>query len=237
MQIKAVWFFNRYSAANLHTLGRSLVFDFSRTCAFALAFVLGTVTVMPIAVAKDAGDFVVRLRGIAVQTDTDGSTDVLGGRAYTSDDHVPELDFTYFFTPNIAAELILATTKHSVQVRDSTAGDLALGTVRLIPPVLTLQYHFMPKNDWSPYLGIGVNYTFADRESTGSSVTSVKYSDELGYALQAGIDYRLNDKWSLNADVKKVFVHTDIRVNGGTIRADDTDLDPLILGIGVGYKF
>ena len=69
MQIKAVWFFNRYSAANLHTLGRSLVFDFSRTCAFALAFVLGTVTVMPIAVAKDAGDFVVRLRGIAVQTD------------------------------------------------------------------------------------------------------------------------------------------------------------------------
>ncbi len=150
---------------------------------------------------------------------------------------MPELDFTYFFTANIAAELILATTKHSVEVRNSTAGDLALGTVRLVPPVLTLQYHFLPKAKWSPYLGAGVNYVFAEKESTGSSVASVKYSNEFGYALQAGVDYRLDDKWSLNLDIKKVFVHTDIRVNGGTIRADDTDLDPLIIGIGIGYKF
>ncbi|MFP6706768.1 MAG: hypothetical protein VCE75_12205 [Alphaproteobacteria bacterium] len=46
--------------------------------------------------AKDAGDIVVRLRGIGVLTDTSGTTDLLGGDAVAADDHVPELDFTYF---------------------------------------------------------------------------------------------------------------------------------------------
>ena len=192
----------------------------------SLALILMIIATATATNAKDAGDIVVRLRGIGVLTDTSGTTDLLGGDAVTSDEHVPELDFTYFFTPNIAAELILATTKHSVEVRNSSAGNLSLGTVRLVPPVLTLQYHFMPKSRWSPYLGAGVNYTLAERESTGSSVASVKYSSEIGYALQAGIDYQISGKWSVNADIKKVFVHTDIRVNGGTTRADDTDLDP-----------
>ena len=103
----------------------------------AAAAILAAV-VVPAAAAKDAGDLVVRLRGIGFLTDTNGTTDVLGGGARTSDAYVPELDFTYFFTKNIAAELVLATTKHTVEIKDSTAGDLDIGTVRLIPPVLTV---------------------------------------------------------------------------------------------------
>lgn len=85
----------------------------------------GVVMGAPIAeaYAKEAGDFKVRLRGLAFVTDTDGTTDALGGDATTTNDYVPELDFTYFFTKNIAAELILATTKHGVDVKNSTAGD------------------------------------------------------------------------------------------------------------------
>lgn len=179
----------------------------------------------------------VRLRGIGFLTVTDGTTDVLGGSARTSDDYVPELDFTYFFTKNIAAELILATTQHSVEVKDSTGGDLDLGTVRTIPPVLTLQYHFMPDQKISPYVGAGINYVIIANHKTGRSVTDVSYSNEFGWALQVGVDYMLDDKWSLNFDVKKVFVDTDIHANNGTIRADDTKLDPWVVGIGVGYKF
>ena len=187
--------------------------------------------------AKEKGDWVARLRGLAFVTDTDGTTDTLGGAARTSDDFIPELDFSYFFTDNIAVELILATTKHSVEVKNSTAGDLDLGTVRALPPVLTLQYHFRPKEAFSPYLGAGVNYTIMYDTERGRSVNSVDYSNEFGWALQAGMDYQFAENWMLNVDLKKVFVSTDITVNGGAINANDTDLDPWIVGIGVGYRF
>ncbi len=54
--------------------------------------------------------------------------------------------------------------------------------------MLTLQYHFQPKADFSPYIGAGLNYTITYGASTGPSVTDVKYSDEFGYAFQAGFD-------------------------------------------------
>ncbi|PIW29700.1 MAG: OmpW family protein [Rhodospirillales bacterium CG15_BIG_FIL_POST_REV_8_21_14_020_66_15] len=201
-----------------------------------LALALAGAAAAP-AAAAEPGDILMRLRGIGFMTDTDGTTDALGGRASTSDDYVPELDFTYFFTKSISAELILATTKHRVSVRDSTSGNLDLGTVRALPPVLTLQYHFNPDGTWNPYVGAGVNYTITYADKKGPSVNRVSYSDEFGYAFQAGVDYKLNDKWSLNFDVKKVFVSTDIKANGGAINAKGTDLDPWVVGIGVGYKF
>ena len=195
------------------------------------------ITQAPEALAKSKGDLVARFRTIAFNTDTDGTTDALGGSARTSNDVIPEVDFSYFLTDNIAAELILATSKHNVYVDQSTGGDLRLGNVRTLPPVLTLQYHFQPKADFSPYIGAGINYTITYGANTGPSVTDVKYSNEFGYAFQAGFDYKLTDRWSFNVDVKKVYVDTDIVANGGAINALNTDLNPLIIGLGLGYRF
>lgn len=202
------------------------------------ACTLASALIVPqMAAAKEAGDLVVRLRAIGVITDTNGTTDLVGGNAWTSNEYVPELDFTYFFSQNIAAELILATTNHRVEVRDSDIGDLDIGTVRLIPPVLTLQYHFWTDQVLSPYVGAGINFILIADENPGSDVTSVSYSDEFGFALQAGADFLISDRWSFNADVKKVFVSTDVAVNGGAINAKNTDLDPWIIGFGLGYTF
>jgi outer membrane protein len=102
---------------------------------------------------------------------------------------------------------------------------------------LTLQYHFLPQERFSPYLGAGINYTvFFDEEEGAAS--SIDYEDSFGFALQAGIDYALSGNWSLNFDVKKVFLDTDVdtTVEGTDIEAD-VDIDPWIIGIGVGYRF
>jgi len=189
------------------------------------------------AFAKDKGDLLVRLRGSAFISDNDGTTDLHGGDAVTSDAVMPELDFTYFFTENIAAELILATFTHNVEVKNSSAGNLDLGDVSSLPPTLTFQYHFMPKETISPYLGAGINYTILYNEKAGTSANSVDYSNEFGWALQAGVDYQLDDRWSLNFDVKKIFVETDIKVNGGAINANGTALDPTVVSVGLGYRF
>lgn len=183
---------------------------------------------------KSAGDIMVRARVIGVIPDESAST-TIGGDVNVSDDWVPEVDFTYFVTDNIALELIAATTKHDVSHKPT---GIDLGEVSLLPPTLTLQYHFMPKERFSPYIGAGLNYTFFYDEdpAAGSAVTSIDYENSVGYALQAGVDYAVADNWYVNFDVKKIFLSTDVSMNGGAITAD-VDLDPWLVGAGVGYRF
>lgn len=175
--------------------------------------------------------FQIRVRGIGVLPSDDSSVNI-GGEVDVSDAVVPEVDITYFFTDNIAAELIAATAHHELDYNGSTN----LGDTWILPPTLTLQYHFMPEKDFSPYLGAGLNYSVFYGEDSGSGFTDLEVDGGLGYALQAGFDYWLDDNWGLNMDVKKIWLDVDASLNNGTIRAD-VDLDPWIVGAGVAYRF
>jgi outer membrane protein len=88
---------------------------------------------------------------------------------------VPELDFTYFFSRNFAAELILATTKHNVEV---PALETDLGHVWLLPPTLSLQYRFYA-GDLKPYIGAGINYTIFYGVDEGD-VVGMDYENKVG---------------------------------------------------------
>lgn len=188
-------------------------------------------------VAKEAGDILMRGRVIYVEANVEATTSI-GGTAGISSEVVPELDFTYFLTDNIGVELILGTTKHAVTALDTALGaEAALGNVMLLPPTVTLQYHFNPKGDFSPYVGAGVNYTFFYSEKApGGVITDINYNDGFGLALQAGFDYKIDEKWSFNVDVKKIWLNTDVSINGGAVTAD-VDIDPLVVGVGFGYTF
>lgn len=182
---------------------------------------------------KAAGDIVIRARAIFVTPDEKASLSA-GGDTDVSNDTVPELDFSYFLTDNLALELIAGTTRHKVSW---TPAGVNLGKVSLLPPTLTLQYHFMPKERFSPYVGAGLNYTFFyNADAPGGAITSVSYKNNLGYALQAGVDYALSGPWSVNVDMKKIFLSTDVSVNGGAVTGK-VDLDPWIFGVGLGYRF
>jgi outer membrane protein len=188
-------------------------------------------------VALAADDWLVRVRGINVNPDVSSSVTVIGGKVDIDDDTVPELDISYFFTDNIAAELILATTRHDVKDNGSTLGDVDLGRVSLLPPTLTVQWHFLPDGQVRPYAGAGLNYTFFyDESAPGGTVTSIDYENNVGYALQAGVDIGIDDHWGINADLKKIWLQSDVTLNGGAIAAD-VDLDPWIFGLGVAYRF
>lgn len=186
----------------------------------------------PAIAAEDfkSGDFMIRARALGVVADEDGR--VSNGDSVNIDNSiVPEFDFTYFFTPNIAAELIAAVTPHDV----TTSSGIDAGSSWLLPPTLTLQYHFTQFGGVKPYVGAGVNYTHFFSEDAGS-LTSVKYDDSFGGALQAGIDIPIKDNWYANIDVKKVFINTTAKFSPSGVRAD-VDIDPWLIGVGIGYKF
>jgi outer membrane protein len=190
---------------------------------------------------KKAGDFMVRGRLIGVLPDATGTITpaAIGGNPEISDEATPEVDFSYFLTDHIALELIAASPKHTVNWNSPAAGLLNLGDVRLLPPTLALQYHFMPSEAFSPYVGAGVNYTwFYDKSGTKTAgITSVSYENNFGAALQAGLDYHLAGNWYANIDIKHIFLSTTVKLNGGALAQASVDIDPTIVGVGVGYKF
>ena len=188
---------------------------------------------------KAAGDILVRLRGVIVSPDESSKITVIGGKAKASTEVVPEVDFTYFFTANIAAELIAATTDHKVTAKGTAAGDVALGDVQVLPPTLLLQYHFAPQGSFSPYVGAGLNFTFLfDSDDPNDVVTATNFGDSVGPALQVGADMWISENMFLNFDVKRVWLNTKVKLATavGPVRAN-VDLDPWIFGVGVGYKF
>ncbi len=187
--------------------------------------------------AKEAGDLLMRGRAIYVVPNEDATTSI-GGTVGINNDIVPELDFTYFMTDNIGVELILATTKHHVTALNTALGASAsLGSVMLLPPTLTFQYHMAPKSDFSPYVGAGINYTFFYSENApGGTIANINYNDSFGFVLQAGFDVKINDDWLFNVDVKRVWLNTDVQINGGGVTAA-VDIDPWIFGVGFGYTF
>lgn len=178
-----------------------------------------------------AGSWLIRGRAISVLPEREATVNI-GGDLDVGLGAAPELDFTYFMTDNFAAELILGTTRHDIDYNSGTD----LGSVWALPPTLTLQYHFTPERTFSPYLGAGLNYTLFYGEDTGTGFTNLEVEGGLGYALQAGFDYWLNDNWGFNMDVKKIFLDVDAELNSGSITAD-IDLDPWVLGAGVSYRF
>jgi outer membrane protein len=186
----------------------------------------------PVFAADDfkAGDFMIRGRALGVVPDESGRVSN-GDSVSINNSVVPELDFTYFFTPNISAELIAAVTPHDVK----TSSGIDAGSSWLLPPTLTLQYHFTQLDSVKPYVGAGVNYTHFFNADAGA-LTSVKYDDSFGGALQAGVDVPIKDNWYFNVDVKKVFISTTAKFSPSGVRAD-VDIDPWLIGVGVGYKF
>jgi outer membrane protein len=184
---------------------------------------------------KQAGDFIVRLRGLAIVPNSDGKINGIGGDVEVSDEYTPEIDFTYFLTDRFALELIAATARHNVRAENTAAGDLDLGKVNHLPPTLLLQWHVAPDYFISPYFGAGINYTIFYDADPGPDIDSINYDNSLGWALQFGTDIFVYKNLLINLDVKYIRMETKAEINNSFhARAD---INPWLFGVGIGYKF
>ena len=185
----------------------------------------------------------VRLRAVGVAPDESAKIGIIDGDVAISNALIPELDFTYFFTEHFAAELILGTAKHDVKAVNTAAGNVDLGSVWLLPPTLTAQYHFYTSDQkvFKPYIGAGVNYTLFYNVKSGD-VAGVDYDNALGYAAQVGFDLMLDDTFFINFDAKRLFLSTDVTVDASNLAPGlsipaEVDINPWLIGVGVGMKF
>ncbi len=185
----------------------------------------------------EKGDVVVRLRATHIAPDESSHLNLSGYQRLEIDSNtIPEIDFSYYVTKNIAAELILATgTRHDVNAIADNGSVSKLGSINLLPPTLTAQWHFNPDQAIDPYVGAGISYIRAMDRNLNLSTTGITVDRNMfGPALQAGADYNLPNKWLVNFDVKKIWFSTDVNT---TSKIDNLDVDPWVVSFGVGKKF
>lgn len=179
------------------------------------------------------GNWLVRVR--AAHLNPADKSAPLGGigaadRITVSDKTIPEFDISYFFTPNLAAELVLTyPQKHDVLLDGAV-----IGSFKHLPPTLLGQYHFDAIGQFTPYLGAGVNFTRISNVHLLNGAGDLE-SHSVGLALQAGVDYKINNNWSLNLDIKRINIRSDVTVAGATV--SQVKVDPTLVAVGVGYRF
>lgn len=183
----------------------------------------------PVALAQQAGDIVVRAR--AVSLDPADQDTIPGTEVTVNKKTIPEVDFTYYFSPSLSAELVLTVPQKHDVIQDGTV----IGSLKHLPPTLLAQYRFtnLGTGPVTPYVGAGINLTLFSSVNLPAGLDIENRS--IGPAYQLGADIALGGAWSLNIDYKKVQIRTDLSSGGtnlGTIK-----VDPTLIGVGVGYKF
>ncbi|MDN4017397.1 OmpW/AlkL family protein [Zwartia panacis] len=203
---------------------------------FAAALVsVGMLSVASVqAQTADPGSFMVRARAVYLgfENGQSGGLPIGGNTKVTAQSlWIPEVDFTYFFTKNIAAELVL-TYPQDININ---VGGTKAGTISALPPSLLLQYHFTDMGAFKPYVGVGLNYTiFTKRDNILDGAAKVS-SSSVGAVGQVGFDYMLDKNWGLNVDLKYIQMSTKVYVQGDKVGT--VNLNPLSVGMGVSYRF
>ncbi len=203
--------------------------------------------------AYDAGDRLFRARIINVNPNDDSGPIVINGvpvagSGVTVDDaYTLDLDFTWMLTPNWGVELLLdLSSSHDVSATGAALGGLGkIAEVNTLPPSLLLQYHFNPGAQIQPYVGFGINYTtFLDEEVSPSlnaalgGGASIDLDDSWGWAAQIGADIATGGDWFWNVDVKYINIETEAEIRAAAgLATVDVDINPTVIGIGVGRRF
>ncbi len=198
----------------------------------AMALLLAGSTALPVATQAQDAPWLVRVRAVSLDSANKDST---GLDLSVNNKVIPEIDFSYFMTPQFAVELVLTyPQKHKIR-----AGGTEIGSLKHLPPTLTAQYHFTTLGAFKPYVGAGLNYTrFSAVEFIPAIQTALQPSvkkNSFGLALQVGFDYEFMKNTYLNVDVKKVQISTDVSAFGtkvGTFK-----VDPWLVGVGIGWRF
>lgn len=188
---------------------------------------------------KEKGLLMLNVRATSISSDADDPIQTAAGAATglnvdVKEDVMPTIGLSYFLTDNVAVEVIAGTTKHEIKAKGPGV-DVAVHDTWVLPPIVSLQYHFAPAARVSPYVGAGVNYMifYSGKDKNGFTVD---LDNGFGLALQAGVDVAVQGAWSANLDVKKVFFETDANINNGALKSS-VKLDPWVVSAGFGYKF
>jgi outer membrane protein len=208
-----------------------------KTLLAAMAALASLAPISAHAQAAEENPWMVRVRAVDLLFQNGQSGAVADLNVKAKNQIIPEFDISYFFTKNIAAELVL-TWPQQVNIT-AGPGNANIGKVTALPPSLLAQYHFTDLGAFKPYVGAGVNYTiFGNRQNFPALNNGVTVDQSsIGFVGQIGMDYMLTKNWGLNADLKYATMSTNVKTVAGGVDLGKLTLNPWMPAVGVTYKF
>ncbi|MGM0563271.1 MAG: OmpW/AlkL family protein [Pseudomonadota bacterium] len=195
------------------------------------------------------GDFILRV-GAAHVSPNDDSSNVLGTDDGVSVDAGTSLGFsgTWMLKDNWGVEVLASLPfTHDINGTGSLDG-IAIGETKHLPPTVSMQYYPNSGSDsFSPYVGLGLNYTLffdekADSElktALGTNDVKLDLDDSVGLAAQVGADWKISDNLYFNAALWYIDIETDadVVVDGATATTVDVGIDPVVAMMGIARRF
>ena len=163
-----------------------------------------------------------------------GSSDIsepVGYTVYSAFSIEPTL--THRISSRFSVAFNVRTESHEVDFKDSTENEIPLGSIELLPLNLFLQFDLIHSAKARMYIGAGANLTFCWEKS--GELNSSDLTPSLGPALHLGTDLNISKAIFMNLNIGWNSLKMDIE-SAGTI-VSNLKMDPINLGIGLGYKF
>lgn len=210
------------------------------TLALALGALLAGGMAAP-AFAQDAGTaagsrFSV-VGGYAHQEPT-GDATIAGSKAEFDGSGAATLGLNYNVNDNFSLEAWGAASKFSHRV--TTAADGKVGTVDAQPYALSAQYHFRQADATvRPFVGLGYfqqNYSGEDQDNLGPYAGNhIGMTSSEGPMATVGVDLNFTPRVFARLDARYLHGGSDIAVDGAKV--GDADLNPVVVGAGIGVRF
>lgn len=197
----------------------------------------------------EKGDWIVR--GGLTMVDPDGWTgpfsDVEDVNYEVSEESTFGFSVTYMFADRWGVDFFgIVPAEHEVTIPvlpgvtppEITGNKVEILSGKVLPPTLSLQYHFMPDGMIRPYLGAGINYTTWSSEEIIEG--TLELDSSIGFAADLGVDLQFDGGWLINLDIR----YLDIPVEGVQVIEGDPpykikgiSIDPMVYSLMVGYRF
>lgn len=172
-----------------------------------------------------------QFRTRAVLSGSSNDSDPAGFVAYSG--LAFEASVTRDFSGVFAAEISLRTESREINQEVPSGPAIPLGSIEVLPLTMTLQYRPHFSGSFHPYLGIGAAASFTWEKS--GALDSLDVGTYVGPALQLGLDYGLGSSAVLNFDLRWHAFTADVEDGGDHLV--EIQIDPIALGIGVGFRF
>ena len=191
------------------------------------ACVAATMLAAP-ALAQSAGDMTLGL-GIGYVQPKDDNGTLAGGNTEIDGNARPIITFEYFVKDNLGIEILGALPfEHDISINGAN-----VGSTKHLPPTVSLNYHFPTGGKFTPFVGVGVNYTiFFDEESP---LGDLDIDHSWGLAATLGVDYAVSEKGAVRFDLRYIDIDSDVKLDG--VKIGEVEVDPLVASVSYVMKF
>jgi outer membrane protein len=180
------------------------------------------------ALAQSAGDMTLGF-GVGYVEPKDDNGTLAGADADVDGNGRPIVTFEYFIKDNIGIEVLGAVPfEHDISLNGT-----GIGSTKQLPPTVSLNYHIPTGGKFTPFVGVGVNYTkFFDEES---SLGDLQIDDSWGFAATLGVDYAMSEKGSARIDVRYMNISSDVTLD--RVDIGEVEVDPVVVNVSYVMKF